>query len=167
MKIDYTYWTEEDGTVLGYLNDYPDHWTQGKDLDDLKEFLLDLHREFSVDTIPGIRKVGQLEVAWSGLISLSNWSAQVVNCLGMEPSTISTTMQNLEFHNRYPGIVKSTKDWQRRFFVTWLANDNSEIGENWSVKWCFPKSTSNFSLQSSLFTLLPFSDIWHFSAIMF
>ena len=55
MKIDYTYWTEEDGTVLGYLNDYPDHWTQGKDLDDLKEFLL--------DTIPGIRKVGQLEVA--------------------------------------------------------------------------------------------------------
>jgi len=24
MKIDYTYWTEEDGTILGYLNEYPD-----------------------------------------------------------------------------------------------------------------------------------------------
>ena len=63
MKIDYTYWTEEDGTILGYLNEYPDHWTQGKDLEDLKEHLLDLHKEFSGDTIPGIRKVGQLEVA--------------------------------------------------------------------------------------------------------
>ena len=63
MKIDYTYWTEEDGTILGYLNEYPDHWTQGKDLEDLKEHLLDLHKVFSGDTIPGIRKVGQLEVA--------------------------------------------------------------------------------------------------------
>jgi len=63
MMIDYTYWTEEDGTFLGYLNEYPDHWTQGENLEELKEYLLDLHREFSGDTIPGIRKVGQLEVA--------------------------------------------------------------------------------------------------------
>ena len=63
MMIDYTYWTEEDGTFLGYLNEYPDHWTQGENLEDLKEYLLDLHREFSGDTIPGIRKVAQLEVA--------------------------------------------------------------------------------------------------------
>ena len=49
MKINFTYWTEEDGTVLGYLNDYPDHWTQGENFDDLKEHLLDLHKEFSDD----------------------------------------------------------------------------------------------------------------------
>jgi predicted RNase H-like HicB family nuclease len=34
MKINFTYWTEEDGKFLGHLNEYPDHWTQGEDLDD-------------------------------------------------------------------------------------------------------------------------------------
>ena len=63
MKIDYTYWTEEDGSVLGFLNEYPDHWTQGENLEDLKEHLLDLHREFSAHSVHGIRKVAQLEVA--------------------------------------------------------------------------------------------------------
>ena len=63
MKIDFTYWKEEEGTVLGYLNEYPDHWTQGKNLNDLKEHLIDLHREFSDGSLPGIRKVAQIEVA--------------------------------------------------------------------------------------------------------
>jgi predicted RNase H-like HicB family nuclease len=48
---------------LGYLNDYPDHWTQGESLEDLKEHLKDLFRTFSSDEIPGIRKVEELEVA--------------------------------------------------------------------------------------------------------
>ena len=63
MKIDFTYWKEEEGTVLGYLNVYPDHWTQGKNLNDLKEHLIDLHREFSDGSLPDIRKVAQIEVA--------------------------------------------------------------------------------------------------------
>ena len=29
MKIEYTFWQENDGKYLGYLNEYPDHWTQG------------------------------------------------------------------------------------------------------------------------------------------
>ena len=63
MKVEFTYWTEEDGSFLGFLNEYPDHWTQGDNLEDLKEHLFDLHKEFGDGTIPGIRKVGQLEVA--------------------------------------------------------------------------------------------------------
>lgn len=63
MKAYYTYWQEKDGRYLGYLNDYPDHWTQGEDLDDLREHLRDLFRTFSSEQIPGIRKVEQLEVA--------------------------------------------------------------------------------------------------------
>lgn len=62
MKLDFTYWEEEDA-YLGYLNEYPDYWTQGVDLDDLKAHLLDLHREFSANTISNIRRVSQLEVA--------------------------------------------------------------------------------------------------------
>ncbi|MEO0017286.1 MAG: hypothetical protein RLZZ522_569 [Verrucomicrobiota bacterium] len=42
MTTRFTYWKEEDGRYLGYLNDYPEHWTQGEDLDDLKEHLRDL-----------------------------------------------------------------------------------------------------------------------------
>ena len=63
MKATFTYWKESDGRYLGYLNDYPEHWTQGEDLEDLKEQLRDLYRTFGAEQIPGIRKVEELEVA--------------------------------------------------------------------------------------------------------
>ena len=47
---------------LGFLNDFPDHWTQGESLDDLKEHLKDLVDLFSGEPVPGIRKVEELEV---------------------------------------------------------------------------------------------------------
>ncbi len=47
MKIHFTYWVEPDGHYLGFLNDYPSHWTQGADLEDLKEYLQDLFKTFS------------------------------------------------------------------------------------------------------------------------
>jgi hypothetical protein len=28
MTTKFTYWQEEDGKFLGYLNDYPDHWSE-------------------------------------------------------------------------------------------------------------------------------------------
>ncbi len=62
MKSQFTYWKESDGRFLGHLNEYPDHWTQGEDLDDLKEHLRDLHREFSSGDLPGIKKVGEIQV---------------------------------------------------------------------------------------------------------
>jgi len=63
MKTKFTYWKEPDGRYLGYLNSHPDHWTQGADLDDLKEHLRDLYEMFSAEDILGIRKVAELEVA--------------------------------------------------------------------------------------------------------
>jgi predicted RNase H-like HicB family nuclease len=63
MKARITYWQETDGKFLGFLNDYPDHWTQGDDLDDLREHLRDLYQIFSSESIPGIRKQEELEVA--------------------------------------------------------------------------------------------------------
>jgi hypothetical protein len=44
MKARFTYWTESGGRYLGYLNDYPDHWTQGESLDDLQAHLKDLFK---------------------------------------------------------------------------------------------------------------------------
>lgn len=63
MKLQFTYWKESDGRYLGYLNDYPDHWTQGDNLEDLREQLRDLYRTFASEDIPGIRRVEELEVA--------------------------------------------------------------------------------------------------------
>ena len=63
MKTSFTYWKEPDGRLLGYLNDYPDHWTQGVNLDELKDNLQDLYKEFSKEDLPGIKRVAELEVA--------------------------------------------------------------------------------------------------------
>ncbi len=63
MKLKFTHWSESDGKLLGYLNDFPDHWTQGDDLEDLKQHLRDLYKMFSsAEQIPGIRKVFELEI---------------------------------------------------------------------------------------------------------
>jgi hypothetical protein len=60
--VKYVHW-EEDGTWLGYLQDYPDYWTQGETLDDLQEHLRDLYADLSSGQLPGIRKVDDLVVS--------------------------------------------------------------------------------------------------------
>lgn len=62
QRINIVYWQEEDGW-LGYLQEYPDYWTQGETLEDLQEHLRDLYKDVTSGEIPGIRKVGELEVA--------------------------------------------------------------------------------------------------------
>lgn len=57
--VRFTHW-EDDGTWLGYLQDYPDYWTQGETLEDLKQHLADLYQDITSGQIPGIRKVDEL-----------------------------------------------------------------------------------------------------------
>ena len=54
---------QEDSAWLGYLEEYPDYWTQGETLDDLKEHLRELQREFASETIRGVRRVEELIVS--------------------------------------------------------------------------------------------------------
>jgi predicted RNase H-like HicB family nuclease len=54
---------QEDGAWLGFLQDYPDYWTQGKSLKDLKNHLKDLFADTSSGEIPGIRKVDELVIS--------------------------------------------------------------------------------------------------------
>lgn len=44
MTQDFTYW-EEGNQFIGYLNEFPDYWTQGSNFEDLKEHLRDLYQE--------------------------------------------------------------------------------------------------------------------------
>lgn len=54
---------QQDETWLGYIQDYPDYWTQGESLDDLKEHLNDLYTDLSAGLIPGTRSVKDLIVS--------------------------------------------------------------------------------------------------------
>jgi len=54
---------EQDAVWIGYLQDYPDYWTQGESLDDLKEHLKDLYADLSAGMIPGARMVDDLVVS--------------------------------------------------------------------------------------------------------
>ncbi len=62
MTVRYTYWQESD-QWLGYLEQYPDYWTQGETLEDLKAHLRDLYEDLSNDRIPEARRVAELEVS--------------------------------------------------------------------------------------------------------
>ncbi len=58
----YVYW-QEDNMWLGYLEEYPDYWTQGVSLEELQENLKDIYQEATSGNIPGVRRVAELEVA--------------------------------------------------------------------------------------------------------
>ena len=62
MKKKYVYWQDDD-MWLGYLEEYPDYWTQGEAEAELKENLLDIYQDSIGGTIPNIRKVAELEVS--------------------------------------------------------------------------------------------------------
>ena len=55
----YIYWQEKD-MWLGYLQEYPDYWTQGVSLEELEENLRDLYKDLTSSQIPGVRKVAEL-----------------------------------------------------------------------------------------------------------
>jgi hypothetical protein len=61
-SVKYVSW-QEDGAWLGYLQDFPDYWTQGETLEDLKEHLRDLYADLTSGQFPGIRKVDDLVVS--------------------------------------------------------------------------------------------------------
>ena len=54
---------QEDDAWIGYLQEYPDYWTQGESLEDLMEHLKDLYADLSSDVIPGARRVQDLVVS--------------------------------------------------------------------------------------------------------
>ncbi|MEA5621383.1 type II toxin-antitoxin system HicB family antitoxin [Nostoc sp. UHCC 0251] len=61
-KKKYIYWQDDD-MWLGYLEEYPDYWTQGKTEEELRENLLDIYSELTSGNIQNIRKVAELEVS--------------------------------------------------------------------------------------------------------
>lgn len=62
QTVKYVHWQDDDAWI-GYLEEYPDYWTQGDSVNDLLDHLRDLHRDLSGGHISGARKVGDLVVS--------------------------------------------------------------------------------------------------------
>jgi len=64
QTVQFVHWQDGDA-FLGYLQDYPDYWTQGETLDDLKAHLVELHQDIASGELPGIRRVDELVLSRS------------------------------------------------------------------------------------------------------
>ncbi len=62
QTLKYVHWQDGD-MFLGYLEEYPDYWTQGESMDELRDNLADLFRDFNSGELSGIRKVDELVIA--------------------------------------------------------------------------------------------------------
>lgn len=45
MNLSYTYWEAKEGGFIGYLNQYPDFWTQGDSVVELEKMLASLYSD--------------------------------------------------------------------------------------------------------------------------
>src|SRR5690606_15774630 len=50
---------------IGFLDEFPDYFTQGESFGDLKEHLAVLYRDLSSGEIPFVRRRARLELAWN------------------------------------------------------------------------------------------------------
>jgi predicted RNase H-like HicB family nuclease len=64
MELAYTYWEADDGWLVGCLDDYPDHLTQGKTRTELEEMLTDVYqiRQEEEKRLAQKRKSGVLRI---------------------------------------------------------------------------------------------------------
>ncbi|NPV02666.1 MAG: type II toxin-antitoxin system HicB family antitoxin [Brevinematales bacterium] len=60
-KISMVYWQENDYWI-GYLLEFPDYRTQGETLEELKENILDIHREIITGGIGEVHKASVMEL---------------------------------------------------------------------------------------------------------
>ena len=65
INVEYTYWQEPGGMYLGYLNIWPENWTQGSNIAELEDMLQDLYEIYREDQKenPIERKTGNLRIA--------------------------------------------------------------------------------------------------------
>ena len=60
--LKYVYWQEAD-MWLGHLEEFPDYMSQAETLEELQENLRDIYAEVTSGTIPGVRRVAELNIA--------------------------------------------------------------------------------------------------------
>ena len=56
IELDYTYWHSKDGWLIGYLDIWPNHLTQGHDITELEEMLTDLYEFYKEENQLNVEK---------------------------------------------------------------------------------------------------------------
>ncbi|MDR2483497.1 MAG: type II toxin-antitoxin system HicB family antitoxin [Treponema sp.] len=47
MELSYTFWEAEEGGFIGFINQFPDYWTQGETIDELEKMLASLYTDMA------------------------------------------------------------------------------------------------------------------------
>ena len=66
MNLSYTFWEAKEGGYIGYLNQYPDYWTQGDSVEELENMLSSLYNDIMKfdDIHPAVPEhIGSIAVA--------------------------------------------------------------------------------------------------------
>ena len=66
MNLTYTYWNAKEGGYIGFINQFPDYWTQGDSIEELESMLSSLYNDIMQfdDIQPAVPEhTGQLAVA--------------------------------------------------------------------------------------------------------
>jgi len=63
IELNYTYWQSKDNWFIGFLDIWPEHLTQGHDLNELEEMLADLYKFYKEEIDNKIvRKTGRIKI---------------------------------------------------------------------------------------------------------
>ena len=57
-STNYIYWQDQGSGSA--MKDFPDYWTQGQSLEELRPHLLDLYQDLTSREISGVRKLAEL-----------------------------------------------------------------------------------------------------------
>jgi len=66
MNLSYTFWEAKEGGYIGFINQFPDYWTQGDSIEELESMLSSLYEDIiQFDDIQSAvpERIGQLAVA--------------------------------------------------------------------------------------------------------
>jgi len=66
MNLTYTFWEAKEGGYIGFINQFPDYWTQGDSVEELESMLSSLYEDImQFDDIQSAvpERTGQLAVA--------------------------------------------------------------------------------------------------------
>ena len=47
MEISYTFWQAAEGGFIGFINQFPDYWTQGETVEELEKMLASLYTDIA------------------------------------------------------------------------------------------------------------------------
>ncbi len=107
----FLYWKDGDDWI-GYLEDYPDYWTQGKTVEEMQKQLRDLYRDLADGSRFGIRRRGHLVLRCNVHICSTRLKRWAVSSCVTVADMFGIATPPPGSRSPSPAIVKSMKTWR-------------------------------------------------------